>query len=58
MQSVFVKKTPDDGNDPNRIRLFILLSNKIGFTAKPENFLEALQKNELLYHEIPISDNG
>jgi len=56
--SAFITITPDDGHDPNRIRLALPQNNNFEFPADPENFLEALQKCDPVYKDIPISDTA
>ena len=48
LTSLFVTITPDDGHDPNRIRLSIPQNNN--FPAEPEAFLDALQKCDPFYY--------
>ena len=58
MPSIFFTISPDDIQDPNRIRMSLPQKNNRDFPAEAGGFLNALQNNDNLYAQVPINRNN
>ena len=58
MPSIFFTISPDDINDPNRIRMSLPLKNNIDFPSQPGEFLNTLQNHDNVYAQVPINRNN